>query len=100
MNTVNYPSPVMVNGYSCKNCTDVDNAKRHIDPQHPKDGPFGINRLPQPGDARPTDSAPATGATGQTPAVTFGGALSHLAAAEPAPATPRATQGHRLDLSV
>jgi hypothetical protein len=38
-----YPSPVTVNGFSCRNCTDVDNAKKHIDPAHPSAGPFGIN---------------------------------------------------------
>ena len=39
----NYSSPVTVNGFQCKNCTDVDNAKKHIDPQHPKSGPYGVN---------------------------------------------------------
>jgi hypothetical protein len=38
-----YAQPVTVNGFSCKNCTDVDNAKKHIDPSHPKDGPYGVN---------------------------------------------------------
>ncbi|ENZ82539.1 MULTISPECIES: hypothetical protein [Caulobacter] len=38
-----YPQPVTVNGFSCKNCTDVDYAKKHIDPAHPQDGPYGIN---------------------------------------------------------
>ena len=38
-----YPAPVTVNGFSCKNCTEVDLANKHIDPAHPKDGPFGIN---------------------------------------------------------
>ncbi len=38
-----YPQPVTVNGFSCKNCTEVDEAKKHIDPAHPKDGPYGIN---------------------------------------------------------
>jgi len=85
MTTVNYPSPVLVNGYSCKNCTDVDNAKRNIDPQHPKDGPFGVDAQPKPGD---------------TPAVTFGGRLAVLAASDKRPTTPSATQGHKLDLSV
>jgi hypothetical protein len=33
----------MINGYQCKNCTDVDYAKKHIDPAHPKDGPYGVN---------------------------------------------------------
>lgn len=41
--SVNYPTPVNVNGYLCRNCTDVDFAKAHIDPAHPKDGPFGID---------------------------------------------------------
>ena len=36
-----YPAPVLVNGYSCRNCTDVDNAKKNIDPAHPRSGPFG-----------------------------------------------------------
>ena len=36
-------NPVTVNGYSCKNCTEVDEAKKHIDPAHPKDGPYGVN---------------------------------------------------------
>ena len=40
--SVNYPTPVTVNGFSCKNCTEVDEAKKFIDPAHPQDGPFGI----------------------------------------------------------
>jgi hypothetical protein len=91
MTTVNYPSPVMVNGYSCKNCTDVDNAKRNIDPQRPQDGPFGVNRLPKPGEAQPANSSPA---------VILGGALSQLAKGDSAPSSPSATQGQKLDLSV
>lgn len=31
-----YSTPVTVDGFSCKNCTDVDYAKKHIDPAHPK----------------------------------------------------------------
>jgi hypothetical protein len=30
-----YATPVIVNGYSCKNCTDVDYASKHIDPATP-----------------------------------------------------------------
>ena len=41
--SANYPSPVTVNGFSCRNCTEVDYAKRHIDPAHPRAGPFGMN---------------------------------------------------------
>ena len=51
----------LVNGYVCHNCTDVANAKRNIDPAHPKDGPFGA------GKGVSADHGPA---------VTFGGSLS------------------------
>jgi hypothetical protein len=54
----------VVNGYICKNCTDIDYAKRNIDPQHPKDGPFGVNK-----------TAPAD----HGPAVVLGGALGKSA---------------------
>jgi len=55
-----YPHPVTVNGFSCKNCTDVDYAKKHIDPAHPKSGPYDVNA--------DNDSSRQT-------AVTFGGRL-------------------------
>ena len=29
----------IVNGYVCRDCSDVALAKRNIDPAHPKDGP-------------------------------------------------------------
>lgn len=41
--STNYSSPVMVNGFSCRNCSEVDRAKRHIDPANPAAGPFGLN---------------------------------------------------------
>jgi hypothetical protein len=87
MTTVNYPSPVTVNGYSCKNCTDVDYAKKNIDPSHPKDGPFGVNKT----DAASTNAA--------KPAVTFGGALAGLSQTSAAATPPSATQGLRLNVS-
>lgn len=37
--SVNYPQPVQVNGFQCRNCTDVDRAKKRIDPEHPLSGP-------------------------------------------------------------
>jgi hypothetical protein len=86
INTVNYPTPVTVNGYACKNCTDVDNAKRNIDPSHPKDGPFGVNKL----------DAPKPGAA--TPAVTFGGVLAHVADASASGQARHATEGLKLDV--
>ena len=30
-----YPRPITVNGYVCRNCDDVSNAKRNIDPAIP-----------------------------------------------------------------
>ncbi len=39
----NYSTPVMVNGFSCRNCSEVDRAKRNIDPANPAAGPFGLN---------------------------------------------------------
>lgn len=63
--SANYPVPVTVNGFSCKNCTDVDYAKKHIDPAHPKSGPYGVDAK-----SDPTQS--------KFPSVSFGGALSKL----------------------
>jgi hypothetical protein len=40
--SADYPTPINVNGYLCRNCADVAYAKNHIDPAHPKDGPFGV----------------------------------------------------------
>lgn len=87
--TVNYPSPVVVNGYPCKNCTEVDEAKAHIDPQHPSAGPYGVNATADPSLAG-------------KPAVSFGGALSSLnQASSGAAAPPPASKlGSRVSLSV
>jgi hypothetical protein len=63
-----YATPVTVNGFLCRNCADVANAKKHIDPQHPKSGPYGI-------DAKDDPTVTKTAATA---AVTFGWALSGL----------------------
>ena len=87
----NYPQPVYVNGYQCNNCADVENAKKHIDPAHPKSGPYDIHADTDP--SRRTD-----------PSVTFGGALSHLSPAGPGNASASATAdtnapGRVLDLS-
>lgn len=46
-----YSSPVTVNGFVCRNCSDVDRAKRHIDPADPAAGPFGVNGSHKPGKA-------------------------------------------------
>ncbi len=46
--SVNYPTPVWVNGFQCRNCSDVDLAKKHVDPDHPKSGPFGVDAKSDP----------------------------------------------------
>lgn len=85
-----YSTPVIVNGYACKNCTDVGNARKHVDPDHPRSGPYGINAADDP-TVKPTLVQP----------VRFGGALTKLnetvtqAASDPAPAS-----GAQLDISV
>ena len=65
--SANYPTPVYVNGFQCKNCTDVDYAKKHIDPAHPKDGPYGIDAInagPKPADSSGVAPAPTKPASG------------------------------------
>ena len=42
MISADYPSPVTVNGFSCRNCSDVARAQRNVDPADPAGGPFGI----------------------------------------------------------
>jgi hypothetical protein len=95
--SADYSTPVMVNGFSCKNCTDVANAKKQIDPAHPKSGPYGIN-------AKDDSSVK------QMPdAVTFGGSLRDTrqalagssGAANPLnTATGSAAIGGQLDISL
>ena len=89
--SANYATPVNVNGFSCKNCTDVDYAKKHIDPAHPKDGPYGIN-------------APENSDRGlRSPAVTFGGSLAKvdsIAALPSAAFSPTRATASNLDIRV
>ena len=83
----------MVNGFRCANCTDVDYAKKHIDPAHPKDGPYGIN---------------AKDPSGKThgESVVYGGVLEALRRIQegpgqvPAPSASAQPTGPRLDLRV
>jgi hypothetical protein len=83
----NYSTPVVVNGFRCKNCTDVDNAKKHIDPAHPRSGPYGINAADDP-------------TVKQTVSVTFGGALVDLSqAAKDSVAKAAPSPGAQLDIS-
>jgi hypothetical protein len=82
-----YPQPVYVNGFSCKNCTDVDYAKKHIDPAHPKDGPYGAYAKDDRASDRPA-------------AVTFGGLLAPFNGAEPWVRRAEPTGQSHLDISI
>lgn len=100
MTTVNYPNPVTVNGFSCKNCTDVDYAKKHIDPAHPKDGPYGVNAKDHtPSTLTPKPAAGGASSSPRSPAVQFGGALANANPVAPGGPPPAAAQGRRLDIS-
>ncbi len=66
--STDYPKPVTVNGFVCRNCDDVADARKFIDPAAPKDG--------------------ATPARGVAEAVSFGGTLVRSDAAEQVPAAP------------
>ena len=88
-------SVTTVNGFVCRDCTDVDYAKKHIDPAKPKDGPYGVNA---------PDKADAAAKAGGRPvsrerAVTFGGVLAALGTVDrTGAATPAPTVGSRIDL--
>ena len=57
--STNYSSPIRVNGYSCQTCTDVDFAKKGIDPAHPKSGAYDVNAATDP--SRKTDAVRLSG---------------------------------------
>lgn len=80
-----YAQPVQVNGYSCKNCTDVDYAKKHIDPTRPKDGPYGVNAKDNP-TSRPSAN------------VLFGGRLTGRADVPLKDGFGRSASGQQVDL--
>ena len=86
----------MVNGFQCNNCTDIDYAKKHIDPAHPKDGPYGVNAKTDPARADKVGSS-------RDSAVQFGGALAAFGAdalsyAPPPP--PVSASGSLVNVSV
>src|SRR5271166_4406338 len=60
----------IVNGFQCKDCTDIDYAKKNIDPAHPSWGPFNVNE--------PAQDKKGPGGTQSNSAVTFGGSLASL----------------------
>jgi hypothetical protein len=98
----------LVNGYVCHNCTDVDYAKKGIDPAHPnKNDPLNPKTKAQ-------NAIANAHKTQITPAVILGGALAKLASANspdsvssstatnqnPPPASDAPTTGTQLNISV
>ena len=55
----------VVNGYPCKDCTDVEYAKKGVDPARPDDGPQGAYATEKPEEPKAE----------RGPAVSFGGAV-------------------------
>lgn len=71
----------IVNGYPCKNCTDVENARKGIDPAKPQAGPNGVNAIDAAKEADKSRDAAKTAADGPAdrgPAVTLSGALAEI----------------------
>ena len=65
--STDYPRPINVNGYVCRNCDDVSDAKKFIDPAAPK-GVDAVLAIPD-------------------GAVRFGGSLDRRAVSASAPTT-------------
>jgi hypothetical protein len=84
----------LVNGYQCRDCTDVAYAKRNIDPQHPKDGPFGVNR------AEASSHGPAVVLDGKLAPAGPASSVNDVAAVDPARPSGAATGARRVDLRV
>jgi hypothetical protein len=83
----------VVNGYVCRNCTDVEYAKKGVDPAHPKDGPQGAYAVDKAGksDKAEASGKPDSAKGDHGPAVTFGGGLTAPdAASQPAAYAPGA----------
>ena len=69
----------VVNGYVCKNCTDVEYAKKGVDPAHPKDGPDGVYKADKSDRSSATQQAQDNSPVDYGPAVKFDGALAGVA---------------------
>lgn len=98
--STDYATPVTINGYLCRNCTDEAYAKRNIDPEHPKSGPFGVNAESDPSRVneiqKPSDIADAARASDQ---VTASNPLEGAQSAAPVAPTNKTT-GTILDVRV
>ena len=97
-----YVPLVSVNGFLCRDCTDVDYAKKNIDPRHPKSGPFGIDAKDDPTAPQILNSITVTSAQppGGVTAKQAPAAPQSAAGAAPTPAPAVSTgAGTQLDVS-
>lgn len=79
-----YAQPVQVNGFTCHNCTEVDLAKRNVDPAHPRSGPSNIDAAEDPS---------------RNQVVSFGGALAGAAQGQGGGSSSQGDQpGRRLNV--
>ncbi len=79
----------LVNGYVCHNCTDVDYAKKGIDPAHPnKNDPLNPKTKAQ-------NAIAGADQTQIKPVVILSGALAKLAAANSPDAVPSSTAANQ-----
>ena len=69
----------IVNGFACMNCTDVEHAKKGIDPAHP-------DQTATVSGPRDAEASSPTGTLTRN-AVSFGGSLSHLNALDTKPSS-------------
>lgn len=72
----------VVNGYPCKTCTDVEFAKKCVDPARPDDGPNGVYKTDPAKDsdkAQSLNKAEDNKPVDYGPAVKFDGALAGVA---------------------
>jgi hypothetical protein len=72
----------LVNGYPCFNCTDVDLAKKGINPAKPQDDPRSPNYDPTSANGANSARGPSSARDGAS--VTFGGSLTALNSVQPA----------------
>lgn len=75
----------VVNGYPCKTCTDVELAKKGVDPARPNDGPNGVYKTERDEAASKTDAGRQVQddkPVDYGPAVKFDGALADAARAD------------------
>lgn len=85
----------IVNGYVCRNCTDVEYAKKGVDPARPKDGPAGVARAVE---AERVQRA-AEVKSGRGPSVAFGGGLAGDPSPLGLPPPPAYMPGSTVDIS-